>query len=94
MIFVVVFKRHLHFRYDLPALKHTCLGALLASLTVENALDLLVMADMHQCDDLKNAAKKLIVEKSGEVVEQEGWFEKMTKFQDILKEVFQAIAKK
>ena len=61
---------------------------------MENALDLLVMADMHHCDDLKDAAKKLIVEKSGEVVEQEGWFEKMTKFQDLLKEVVKASAKK
>ena len=82
------------FRYNLPDLKHACVKALIASLTVENALDLLVMADMHQCDGLKIAAKKLIVEKSGEVVEQEGWFEKMKKFEDLHKEVFQAIAKK
>ena len=61
---------------------------------MENALDLLVMADMHHCDGLKTAAKKFIVEKSGEVVEQEGWFEKMTKFQDLHKEVVQALAKK
>ena len=66
----------------------------MASLTVENALDLLVMADMHHCDGLKNAAKKLIVEKSGEVIKQEGWFEKMTKFQDLHKEVVEALAKK
>ena len=52
------------------------------------------MADMHQCDGLKNAAKKLIVKKSGEVIKQEGWFEKMTKFQDLLKEVVKALAKK
>ena len=81
-------------RYNLPALKASCVEALVAGLTVENALDLLVMADMHHCDDLKIAAKKLIVEKSGEVVEQEGWFEKMTKFQDLLKEVVKASAKK
>ena len=81
-------------RYNLPALRASCVEALIGGLTVENALDLLVMADMHHCDGLKVAAKKLIVEKSGEVVEQEGWFEKMTKFQDILKEVVQAIAKK
>ena len=81
-------------RYNLPALKTVCVDSLLAGLALENALELLVMADMHHCDDLKIAAKKLIVEKSGEVVEQEGWFEKVTKFQDILKEVFQALAKK
>ena len=82
------------FRYNLLDLKHACVEALIASLTVENALDLLVMADMHHCDGLKTATKKLIVEKSGEVVEQEGWFEKMTKFQDLLKEVVKASAKK
>ena len=81
-------------RYHLPALRASCVDALVAGLTVENALDLLVMADMHHCDGLKIAAKKLIVEKSGEVVEQEGWFEKMTKFQDLLKEVVKASAKK
>ena len=81
-------------RYNLPALRASCVEALIGGLTVENALDLLVMADMHHCDGLKVAAKKLIVEKSGEVVEQEGWFEKMKKFEDLHKEVFQAIAKK
>ena len=81
-------------RYYLPALRDSCVEALVGGLTVGNALDLLVMADMHNCDGLKTAAKKLIVEKSGEVVEQEGWFEKMTKFPDLHKEVFKALAKK
>merc|ERR550519_1487470 len=81
-------------RYDLRGLGYVCFEALMASLSVENALDLLVLADMHHCEDLKIAAKKLIIEKSGEVVEQEGWFEKMTKFQDLLKEVVKAIGKK
>ena len=80
--------------YNLLDLKHACVEALTASLTVENALDLLVMADMHHCDDLKDAAKKLIVQKSGEVVEQEGWFKKIAKFHDLLEEVFKAVAKK
>ena len=57
-------------------------------------MDLLVIADMHHCEDLKDAAKKLIVEKSGEVAEQEGWFKKIAKFQDLLEEVVQALAKK
>ena len=57
-------------------------------------MDLLVIADMHRCDDLKDAAKKLILEKSGEVVKQEGWFKKIAKFQDLLEEVFMALAKK
>ena len=81
-------------RYNLPALRASCVEALVTGLTVENAVDLLVMADMHHCDGLKIAAKKLIVEKSGEVVEQEGWFEKMTKFQGLLKEIFKAIPNK
>ena len=81
-------------RYNLSALRDSCVEALVGGLTVENALDLLVMADMHNCDELKIAAKELIAEKLGEVVEQEGWFEKMAKFQDLLKEVVQAIAKK
>ena len=66
----------------------------MANLTVENALDLLVLADMHQCGRLKQAAKKFIIEKSGEVVKQEGWFDKMSRFQDLLKEVVQALATK
>ena len=61
---------------------------------MENALDLLVMADMHHCDELKDAAKKLIVEKSEEVIKQEGWFEKITTFKDLHKEVVEALAKK
>ena len=81
-------------RYNLQVLRDSSVEALVGGLTVQNALDLLVMADMHNCDGLKTAAKKLIVEKSGEVVEQEGWFEKMKKFEDLHKEVFQAIAKK
>ena len=75
-------------------MKIACVESLLGSLTVENALDLLVMADMHHCDDLKDAAKKLIVEKSAEVAEQEGWVKKIAKFQDLLEEVVKALAKK
>ena len=41
-------------------------------------------------DFLNDDAKKLIVEKSGEEVKQEWWFKKITKFQDILKEVLKA----
>ena len=52
------------------------------------------MADMHHCDDLKNAAKKLIVKKSWAVVKQEGWFKKIAKFQDLLEEVVKALAEK
>ena len=68
--------------------------ALVGDLKAENALDMLVMADMHHCDELKDAAKKLIIEKSGEVVKQEGWFEKIITFKDLHKEVFQALAEK
>ena len=78
----------------MPALKIACVERLLAGLTVENALDLLVIADMPRCDDLKDAAKKLILEKSGEVVKQEGWFKKITKFQCLLEEVVKALAEK
>ena len=75
-------------------MKIACVERLLAGLTVENALDLLVIADMHHCDDLKDAAKKLILEKSGEVVKQEGWFKKIAKLQDLLEEIVKALAEK
>ena len=81
-------------RYNLPALKDACVEAMISGLTVANALDLLVLADMHHSEKLKAAAKKLVVQKSREIVEQEGWFNKVAQFQDLLKEVFQAIAEK
>lgn len=57
-------------RYNLPALKDACVEAMISGLTVSNALDLLVLADMHHSEKLKAAAKKLVVEKSREIVEQ------------------------
>ena len=79
---------------DLPSLKTSCVLSLTARMTVENAVDILVLANLHSSEELKEAAKKLIVEKSGDMVQQEGWFQKLTTFPDLLKEMFEAIAKK
>ena len=75
-------------KYNLPSLKTSCVLSLTAEMTVENAVDILVLADLHRSEELKVAAKKLIVEKSGDMVRQEGWFQKLTAFPELHKEMF------
>jgi hypothetical protein len=49
-------------KYDLQRLKEACVHAMDVCLTKENVIDILIMADLHRCDDLKGKCLKSLGE--------------------------------
>jgi len=80
-------------RYDLSGLKKLCESSLVDGLTIDNVLDLLILADTHNAEELKKAAKNLVVEKGADIVEKTEWKEKLVKFPNLFCEVFEAVVK-
>lgn len=78
-------------RYDLPGLKKSCENSLIVSMSQETVLDLFVLADMHNANELRVAAKKMIVENRADIVKQDGWRDKLGKYNDLIFEVFEAV---
>ena len=59
-------------KYDLPHLKRLCEESLIASLNVTNVANILVLADLHQAEKLKQKALAFIV-KNPKVMGTEEW---------------------
>jgi len=78
-------------RYDLPGLKKSCENSLISYLSQDTVLDLFVLADMHNANELRVAAKKMIVDNRADIVKQEGWRDKLGKYNDLIFEVFEAV---
>lgn len=79
-------------KYNLAGLRELCVNSLMSSLVLENLLDRIVLADMHNAECLKEVAKKMIVENSAAVVKQKDWKKKLGRFPDLLIEVFEAVS--
>jgi len=77
---------------DLKNVSETYL--LTVHMTLENAIDMLVIAEAHDARELKKGAMEIIVKNSSAIIEQEGWKEKLTDSPALLMEVFEALAKK
>ena len=67
---------------------------LIAGINVENALDVIVLADMHNSSTLKEVAKKFIVKESAKIAQQDRWWDKLNRFPTIAKDVFGALMAK
>ena len=80
-------------RYDLPGLKRLCENSIVSSLEPDNALDMFGVADMHNAEDLKEIAKMMIVKEAVGIVENPGWKEKLSKFPNLIFEIFEAVVK-
>merc|ERR1711874_272893 len=72
--------------FDLPGLKKLCEVKIIPTLTVENAVDTIILARMYTANKLEEVAKKFIVGHSAQIMQQEGWRGKLGKpqFQDLL----------
>ena len=57
-------------KYQLSELKEICEESLCDNLTVDTCLECLVLADLHNAEELKNASVKFVVEHSEEFVDQ------------------------
>jgi len=77
-------------KYQLSELKQICEEVLCDSLTVDTCLECLVLADLHNAEQLKDAAVKFVVENSEEFVDQ---IDKFKPYPDLMAELFKAIAR-
>ena len=81
-------------KYNLPGLKSLCEDALSKAMTIDNVLDMLLLADLHKACRVKALAFNFTIENAQEIVSQEGWSKKLEKFPSILSDMFKAVAKK
>jgi len=77
-------------KYQLSELKEICEESLCDNLTVDTCLECLVLADLHNAEELKNASVKFVVEHSEEFVDQ---VDKFKSYPDLMALLFKAMAK-
>jgi len=77
-------------KYQLSELKEICEEVLCLSLNVDTCLECLVLADLHNAKELKEACVKFVVEHSIEFVDQ---VEKFKPYPDLMVELFKAMAR-
>ncbi len=65
-------------KYDIKDLKEDCVQYLLPCVTVKNAIELMIWADLQSIDKLKNAALDCVIRHGREICHQEEW-EKLMK---------------
>merc|ERR1712080_347438 len=81
------------FRYNLSGLLKMCDVSLAKKVSLENAIEMLIMGDIFNAHNLKKAAMGFIVANPAEIVDQDNWKERLGKLQKLLPEVFEALAK-
>ena len=64
---------------------------LVTQLNIKNMLDMLVMADMYKANELKVAAKKLMVDNSKELMKQKDWKLRFGSSQSLLFEILESV---
>ena len=78
-------------KYDLQELKKMCEESLCSTMTTDNVLDMLVLADLNRAAVLKSVALRLIVDNGDLIVAMEGWRSKMKKYPEIISDMFEAM---
>lgn len=78
-------------KYQLERLKLMCEEALCSNLTVENAADTLILADLHSAEHLKEMCINFINSHVSEVMETPGWTV-LCSHSHLLAEAFKALA--
>ena len=74
-------------KYQMMDLKQRCEESLSINLKVDNVLDVLVTAYLHNASSLQSLAMKFIAENAKEVSAQKGWREKLIQLQKIYPEL-------
>ena len=81
--------------FVLPGLKKLCEVKFIPTLTVKNAVDLVIVARMFTANQLEAAAKKFIVGHSRQILKQHGWREKLgNQFHDLVLDILEASLEK
>ena len=81
-------------KYDLKELKQSCEESISVNLRVENVLDMLVTAYIHDASYLSALAMKFIGENAKAVAAQKEWREKMRMYPDLMADVMDVIIQK
>ncbi|VDP10438.1 unnamed protein product [Soboliphyme baturini] len=79
-------------KYALERLKVMCEHALCAGLTIDNACDTLILADLHSAEQLKQQAMDFINAHASDVMDTSGWKTLVHKYPHLLAEAFKALA--
>ncbi|XP_065205301.1 speckle-type POZ protein B-like isoform X12 [Planococcus citri] len=79
-------------KYDLGRLKIMCAKKLIEGLSVENATNVLILADMHHHEDLNRKTIKFIVANFAQVLNTVGWRNIILSNPQLVTEVCQAVA--
>ncbi|CAG0901627.1 unnamed protein product [Darwinula stevensoni] len=79
-------------KYALERLKIMCEEALSQSLSIENAADVLILADLHSADQLKSQAIEFINTHATDVMETKGWKSMIGRHPHLIAEAFRALA--
>lgn len=80
-------------KYDIVGLKLMCFEALIRSMSTENVVDILVLADQHDLSSLKTRAHKFITENAKKLIEMDKFNEAIISLTPSLrKDILRAIA--
>ncbi|XP_013394154.1 protein roadkill [Lingula anatina] len=79
-------------KYALERLKVMCEEALCTNLVVENACEVLVLADLHSAEQLKSHAIDFINSHATDVMDTAGWKAMVTNSPHLIAEAFRALA--
>ncbi|KAG7239052.1 hypothetical protein INR49_030232 [Caranx melampygus] len=79
-------------KYALERLKVMCEDALCTSLSVENAAEILILADLHSADQLKTQAVDFINYHAAEVMETAGWKSMVASHPHLVAEAYRSLA--
>lgn len=79
-------------KYDLGRLKTMCEESLCNSLSVENAADTLILADLHSAEQLKAICIEFINSHAAEVMDTSGWSLLISSHPNLVADAFKALA--
>lgn len=81
-------------KYDLNELKQLCEARLSEKITISNALDLVLLADLHNASTLREQALAFIVTNGEEIVRKPGWRKVLKAHPDVVADLFEASHKR
>ncbi|EPQ08953.1 Speckle-type POZ protein [Myotis brandtii] len=79
-------------QYALERLKVMCEDALCSNLSVENAAEILILADLHSADQLKTQAVDFINYHASDVLETSGWKAMVVSHPHLVAEAYRSLA--
>ncbi|GFT75756.1 speckle-type POZ protein A [Nephila pilipes] len=81
-------------KYDLPKLKKICSNSLCSRVTNDIALNVLVVANLHSDEDLKEAAIQTVLGNAVEVMKSEEWLSFLREYPEVANSIILNLAMK